>query len=78
MTTEYSIAKLTEMLQAKGIRPSAQRIGGARYCGQQPPPSVGRGYLFESLEALSVAIAHNGLQFPENADRERIAARIGD
>lgn len=26
MTTEYSIAKLTEMLQAKGIRPSAQRI----------------------------------------------------
>ena len=27
MTTEYSIAKLTEMLQAKGIRPSAQRIG---------------------------------------------------
>lgn len=77
MTTEYSIAKLTEMLQAKGIRPSAQRIGvlGIVANSHRHPSAED---IYSNLEALSVAIAHNGLQFPENADRERIAARIGD
>ena len=76
MTTEYSIAKLTEMLQAKGIRPSARRIGvlGIVANSHRHPSAED---IYSNLEDQSVAIAHNGPQFHENADRARIAARIG-
>ena len=64
---------------ADGLRrpPLAAANGGAGFHGRKPPASVGGGGLHGRLAGVPVAVADNGLQHAEPADKSRSVARTG-